>query len=115
MPMCTSAPPNKDWPLLSSMWASGAASRVWTLPPGGRGRPVQAFRSWQPEFKFGPPKRSPRMEAAVGLKFRDVGECLWDLRRRKRMKQRLGVASWQSGKATEMDADDQLEADWGTF
>lgn len=24
-------------------------------------------------------------------------------------------ASWQSGKATEMDADDQLEADWGTF
>lgn len=55
------------------------------------------------------------MEAAVGLGFQDVGEHLWDLRRRKRMTQSLGVASWHSGKATEMDADDQLEADWGTF
>lgn len=55
------------------------------------------------------------MEAAVGLGFCDVGEGLRDLIKRKRMKQRLGVASWQSGKATEMDADDQLEADWGTF
>ena len=55
------------------------------------------------------------MEVAVGLGFCGVGEHLRDFRRRKRMKQRLGVASWHSGKATEMDADDQLEADWGTF
>lgn len=106
MPMCTSALPNKDWPLCGP---PGTASHVWTLPPGGRGCLVQAFRSWQPEFKFGPPQRSPRMEAAVGLGFRDVGEGLRDLIKRKRMKQRLGVASWQSGKATEMDADDQLD------
>lgn len=56
-----------------------------------------------------------RIETAVGLGFRDVRERLWDLRRRERVKQRLGVASWHSGKATKMDADDQLEADWGTF
>lgn len=34
------------------------------------------------------------MEVAVGLGFSGVGEGLWDLRKRKRIKQRLGVASW---------------------
>lgn len=55
------------------------------------------------------------MEVAVGLGFGGVGEGLWDLRKRKRIKQRLGVASWHSGKATEMDAAEQQEAGWGSF
>lgn len=55
------------------------------------------------------------MKTAEELGFRGVGEGLWNLRRRGRMKQRLGIASWHSGKATEMDAAEQQEAEGEAF